>query len=288
MTPSSGQQPYDEQPLASSAEQSLGAPEEASPLPARDGAWRRRRLQEARLYLCTDLQRYLLDPSDGETVEVLDAEALERFFEACFRGGVDIVQVRDKKVSVQAELEALRLLGEAARRHGGLFAANDRADVALLAGADVFHVGQTDLTSAQARQLLGPDVVLGRSCHDRDQVSVAAQDPETDYFCTGPVWETPTKPGRAAVGLDLPAFAAQVTARGVMVHGEVGGMGPTTDKGSTTTAGKPFFAIGGVDAETVGPVVDAGAGRVVVVRAITEAADPEGAVRALREVLPII
>jgi thiamine-phosphate pyrophosphorylase len=288
MTPSPGQQPHDEQLLASSVDQSLETPQETSPLPARDGAWRRRRLREARLYLCTDLQRYLLEPSDGETVEALDVEALERFFEACFRGGVDIVQVRDKKVSVQAELEALRLLGEAARRHGGLSAANDRADVALLAGTDVFHVGQTDLTSAQVRRLLGPDVVLGRSCHDRDQVALAAQDPETDYFCTGPVWETPTKPGRAAVGLDLPAYAAQATAHGVMMHGEAGGMGPTTEKGSTTTAGKPFFAIGGVDAETVGSVVEAGAGRVVVVRAITEAADPEGAARDLREALPVL
>ncbi|WP_309248149.1 thiamine phosphate synthase [Rothia santali] len=262
-----------------------GRPE---PQPDRDGAWRRRRLEGARLYLCTDLQRYLIEPSDGETVEALDAGALERFFEACFRGGVDIIQVRDKKVSVQAELEALRLLGKVASRHGGLSAANDRADVALLAGVDVFHVGQTDLTSAQVRTLLGPEVVVGRSCHDRHQVTRAAQDPETDYFCTGPVWETPTKPGRTAVGLGLPAFAAQVTARDVMTGGEVAGMGPTTDKGSTTTAGKPFFAIGGVDAVTVGEVVEAGAGRVVVVRAITEAADPETAARSLREALPAL
>jgi thiamine-phosphate pyrophosphorylase len=229
-------------------------------------ATRLERLRSARLYLCCDLQKFLATAPGQDSVERLDADRLELFFRSAFRGGVDIIQVRDKKVSIRTELEALRLLVRVAGQEGGLSAANDRADAALLARVDVFHVGQTDLTTHQARAVLGDDVLLGRSCHTRSQVLAASEDPGTDYYCTGPVWETPTKPGRPAVGLDLPAFAADLD--------------PVCDTSST-----PFFAIGGIDEETVSQVKAAGAGRIVVVRAIADAPAPENAARRLADAL---
>lgn len=220
----------------------------------RDREWRLRRLLAARLYLCTDLQRFL--GTDGR----LDERALSRFYDDCYRGGVDIIQVRDKWAEVQNEVRALDLLTAAATRHDALSATNDRADLALLTGTDVFHAGQTDLTAAQARSLLGDSVLLGRSCRTRAHVDTAAADPEIDYFCTGPVWETPTKPGRAAVGTTLPSYAAGLPAD---QHTWRGGPDP-----------KPFFAIGGIDAHNVHEVTAVGANRIVVVRAIAHADDP--------------
>lgn len=129
-------------------------------------------------------------------------------------------------------------------------------------GADVLHLGQRDLPPALARRVVGPDVAIGRSTHDREQFDAALADDDVDYACTGPVWATPTKPGRAATGLDLVRHAA-----------------------AAGTA-KPWFAIGGVDRGTVPQVVAAGARRVVVVRALTGAPDAAAAVRALREALP--
>jgi thiamine-phosphate pyrophosphorylase len=120
-------------------------------------------------------------------------------------------------------------------------------------------MGQGDLPTAAVRSLLGPGPVLGRSTHSAAQAAAAAADPGTDYFCVGPLWATPTKPGRAAVGLDLLR--------------DVAASGPTT----------PWFAIGGIDGERLDAVLDAGATRVVVVRAVTQAADPERAARALRD-----
>src|SRR5690606_6631481 len=143
--------------------------------------------------------------------------------------------------------------------HGALWAVNDRADVARLTGAPVVHMGQGDLPVPAVRALLGPDPVLGRSTHSADQAAAADADPAVDYFCVGPLWATPTKPGRAAVGLDLLRAVAATR--------------PTT----------PWFAIGGVDADRLDTVLDAGATRVVVVRAITQASDPEAAARALRD-----
>lgn len=220
----------------------------------------RDRLAAARLYLCTDLTCFL-DDEGG-----LEADRFAAFCRAVFAGGVDILQVRDKQVPVAVELQALALVREAARGHGALVAANDRADVALLAGVDVFHVGQTDLTTEQARAVLGPDVVLGRSCHTPEQVDAALADDGLDYFCTGPIWETPTKPGRAAVGLRLPQYAAARSAELETAGGRA----------------HPFFAIGGIDVPQVPAVRAAGAERIVVVRAITQAEDPEAAARALR------
>lgn len=211
------------------------------------GTRRRAALQDARLYVCVTARRERGD--------------LREFLHAAYEGGVDIIQLRDKSLEAAAEIQAIEVLAEVAREHGKLFAVNDRADVALLTGADVFHVGQGDLTTAQARTVLGPDVVLGRSCHSTAQVDAAVADDGLDYFCTGPVWETPTKPGRPAVGLELAEYAAQ--------HAQH----------------KPFFAIGGVDAARLPAVLATGASRIVVVRAVTEADDAAAAARALREAL---
>lgn len=227
---------------------------------ARTRRWRLDRLADARLYLCTDAA---LLRSDG-------LPALEAFFEAAYDGGVDILQLRDKSLEARAEIEALELLGRVARRHDKLYAVNDRADVALLVGADVFHVGQGDLTTAQARRVLGPDVLIGRSTRSVEQAREAYDDAGLDYFCTGPVWETPTKPGRAAVGTQLPEAAYRLMADAAAADGP---------------EPKPYFAIGGIDLDRLPQVLATGADRVVVVRAITQAADPGAAARALSEAL---
>lgn len=232
-----------------------------TPEPTQLGQLRRERLLSSRLYVCTDLQRFIRRPEAGP-VDELDFDALREFFAAAYSGGTDIIQVRDKQVSAQTEIAALTLLKEVADEYGGLSAANDRADIAAITGVDVFHVGQEDLSTEQARMILGDDVVLGRSCQTLDQVREADSDIGIDYYCTGPVWETPTKPDRPAVGTELPAAAASLE------------------------SAKPFFAIGGINAENIGEVTAAGADRVVVVRAVTQAADPAAAARALREKLP--
>ncbi|WP_054812371.1 thiamine phosphate synthase [Nocardia arizonensis] len=220
------------------------------PLPPRD------RLATARLYLCTDARRERGD--------------LGRFVDAALAGGVDIIQLRDKgspgeakygPLEAKAELGALAELKSATRRHGALVAVNDRADIALAAGADVLHLGQADLPPWYARRIVGPDVVIGRSAHNRAQAGLAAVDENIDYFCTGPVWATPTKPGRQAAGTDLVRSTADA-------H-------PT----------RPWFAIGGIDIERLPEVLAAGAERIVVVRAITEADDPEAAARELKSAL---
>lgn len=205
------------------------------------------RLREAALYVCTDART-----AQGDLPEFLDA---------AYAGGVDIIQLRDKNLEARAEIEALEVLREAAHRHGKPFSVNDRADVALLVGADVFHVGQGDLTSEQARTVLGPDVILGRSTHSIDQAKAAEADPEIDYYCLGPVWETPTKPGRPAIGLE-PLHALAVAAT------------------------KPWFAIGGISAgNRLGEVKAAGAQRIVAVRAVTAAPDPTAAAAELKDEL---
>ncbi|SDU35734.1 thiamine phosphate synthase [Jiangella alkaliphila] len=207
----------------------------------------RRRLADARLYLCTDARR--------------DRGDLERFLHAALSGGVDIVQLRDKTLDTRTELELQPLVAGVAAQYGALVAVNDRADVAELSGAAILHTGQEDLPVAASRRLLGPHVLLGRSTHSVEQAAVAEADPDVDYFCVGPVWPTPTKQGRPAVGVD--------TVRAV----------------AATAPVTPWFAIGGIDERTVAEVVDAGARRVVVVRAITAADDPEGAARRLRAAL---
>ena len=217
----------------------------------------------ARLYLCTDARRERGD--------------LAQFADAALAGGVDIIQLRDKgsvgeqrfgPLEARDELEACAILKDAARRHGALFAVNDRADIARASGADVLHLGQGDLPPAVARDIVGPDTVVGLSTHDADQVAAAADSStpgQADYFCVGPCWPTPTKPGRTAPGLGLIRAAAELD--------------------SALGSGKPWFAIGGIDAQRLPEVLEAGARRIVVVRAITAAEDPRAAAQQLRSAL---
>ncbi len=216
----------------------------------------RERLADARLYLCTDARRTTGD--------------LDEFAEAALRGGVDVIQLRDKgsagerehgPLEARQELAALAVLRAATRRHGALLAVNDRADIAAAAAADVLHLGQDDLPVPHARRIVGERMVIGRSTHDEAQAAAAAGAADVDYFCVGPCWPTPTKPGREAPGLGLVRAAAE------------------------EDPPKPWFAIGGIDAERIAEVRAAGASRVVVVRAITGADDPEAAARALRSAL---
>jgi thiamine-phosphate pyrophosphorylase len=217
----------------------------------------------ARLYLCTDARKDRGDFAD--------------FLDAAFAGGVDIIQLRDKTLEAAEELELLEVLHAAARRHGRLWAVNDRADIASLSAAPVFHIGQKDLPLAAARTFLGKGTVIGLSTHSPEQVDAAvaasAGRSGLDYFCVGPVWATPTKPGRAAVGLDLVRHAAQA-----LRSASAGGLGKVA-------GAMPWFAIGGIDLGNVEQVVEAGAQRIVVVRAITDADDPADAARALLSAL---
>src|SRR5579862_8070287 len=149
----------------------------------------RARLADARLYLCTDARR-----AQGDLVPFLDA---------VLGAGVDIIQLREKGLEAREELALLEVFADACRRHGRLLAVNDRADVALAAGADVLHLGQDDLPVPVARQVLGLGPLIGRSSHSPDQADHAATQPGVDYFCAGPVWATPTKPGRPGTGTGL-------------------------------------------------------------------------------------
>ncbi|MEZ0051075.1 thiamine-phosphate pyrophosphorylase [Mycobacterium sp. MAA66] len=214
------------------------------------------RLRSASLYLCTDARRERGD--------------LAEFADAALAGGVDIIQLRDKgsageeqfgPLEAKQELAALEILADAARRHSALLAVNDRADIARGAGADVLHLGQDDLPLTLARDIVGPDPLFGRSTHSTDELAAAIAE-EVDYFCVGPCWPTPTKPGRPAPGLDLVRSAA------------------------ASRTDKPWFAIGGIDADRLPQVLAAGARRIVVVRAITAADDPAAAARALKQALP--
>ncbi len=190
------------------------------------------RLDRARLYLCTPIRPDLAALADA----VLGA-------------GVDIIQLRDKHAEAGPLLEAAVLLRTAADRHGALLAVNDRADVALAAGADILHLGQDDLPAAWARRVVGPEMLLGHSTHSLTQAGQAAAE-AWDYLAVGPTFATPTKPGRPPVGTGL---LREVTA-----------LDPPM----------PWFVTGGVDAASLNAVLATGARRVVVVRAILTAADP--------------
>jgi thiamine-phosphate pyrophosphorylase len=197
----------------------------------------RERLDSARLYL------------------VCDARPLE-WLRAALRGGVDLIQLRDRSLDDAGIVEAAVAFRTAASEAGALFILNDRPDLVAACGADGVHVGQDDATPAQARALVGPGRIVGRSTHAPAQADAAQADPDVDYLAVGPVHVTPTKPGRPAAGLEYVAYAAR-------------------------TITKPWFAIGGLDAGNVGAVLDRGAERIVVVRAIADADDPEAAARAL-------
>ena len=202
---------------------------------------RRERLARARVYL-------VIEP--GSATDVLEPALI---------GGVDIVQLRDKEASDDEIVRAGERFRSVCDRHGALLVVNDRPDLALRCAADGVHLGQDDGDLDEARELVGPDVLIGVSTHTPEQVDAAARS-TADYLGVGPVHETATKPGRPAVGLAL------------VRHAAAGGP-------------KPFFAIGGIDATNAPDVVRAGAERVAVVRAIRDAEDPGAAARALRAVL---
>lgn len=209
------------------------------------------RLERARLYfVCEGLPGGA--PPDG-------------LLDAALRGGADLIQLREKSPRCAEELVALaEPFRRAADAHGALFILNDHPELVAECGADGIHVGQDDVSVADARAQAGPDALIGLSTHSPEQVEAAcaaAGDARPDQISVGPVWETPTKPGRPATGLPLLGYAAE-------------------------NATIPWFAIGGIDAANVAEVVEAGATRVVVVRAIRDAADPEAAARAVRAALP--
>jgi thiamine-phosphate pyrophosphorylase len=215
---------------------SLAAPEAPGPL-------RRERLRTARLYFVCDARPHGEDP--------------EPLLRAALTGGADIVQLREKKL----DRRAIGVAGATFRRlcdtYSALFIVNDDPALARSCRADGVHLGQDDLPVAEVRSMLGPDVLIGISTHSREQIDAAEG---ADYISVGPVWETPTKEGRPAVGLALVRHAAE--------HAPL-----------------PFYAIGGIDPSNAPQVVEAGARRLCVVRAIRDADDPAGAATELRRAL---
>jgi thiamine-phosphate pyrophosphorylase len=220
------------------------------------GAGRRARLAASRLYLvCPEAG----DPAARGGPSARVARDLPDLARGAVAGGVDIVQLREKHLpddELVAVAKAMRALCE---RIGALLIVNDRPLVAREAGADGVHVGQQDMSVADARRLVGPDMLIGLSTHAPEEID-APQAAQADYIGVGPVHATPTKPGRPSVGLELVRYAAG-------------------------SAPKPFFAIGGLHAGNVAEVLGAGARRIVVLRAIADADDPEAAARELREQL---
>ncbi|HKG36879.1 MAG TPA: thiamine phosphate synthase [Solirubrobacterales bacterium] len=212
---------------------SLAAPDASGPL-------RRERLRTARLYFVCDARPRGEDP--------------EPLLRAALNGGVDIIQLREKRLDRRAIERAGATFRRMADTYSALFIVNDDPALARACGADGVHVGQEDTSVVDARAMLGPDAIVGLSTHTREQIDAAEG---ADYISVGPVWETPTKEARPAVGLELVEHAAE--------H-----------------ARAPFYAIGGIDTENAPEVVTAGARRLCVVRAIRDAADPAAAARKLR------
>jgi thiamine-phosphate pyrophosphorylase len=211
-------------------------------LPEGDGPLRRERLRTARLYFVCDAR---------------PARDLEALLRAALTGGADIVQLREKELG-RAEIErAAGTFRRVADTYSALFIINDDPELAHSCRADGVHVGQDDVSAEEARELLGPAAIIGLSTHSEEQIAASADRP-VDYISVGPIWETPTKEGRPAVGLELIAHAAE-------------------------QAPHPFFAIGGIDPGNAEQVVRAGAERLCAVRAIRDAADPEAAAAALRQ-----
>jgi thiamine-phosphate pyrophosphorylase len=206
------------------------------------GTDRRARLRAAHLYF------------------VADRAGLERALDGGLRGGVDIVQLRDKTAGDDELVAAARWAAERCAAQGALFVVNDRPDLAAAAGADGVHVGQDDTPVGEARAVVGEDAIVGLSTHSIAQADAGARS-GADYIAVGPVHATPTKEGRPPIGLEpIRHAAAHIDA-------------------------VPWFAIGGIDRETVGAVVAAGARRAVIVRAIANADDPEAVTRELRAAL---
>jgi thiamine-phosphate pyrophosphorylase len=189
------------------------------------------RLGDRRLYLCTP-----------------DRPDLEDFLTACIDGGVDVIQLRDKRLEARPLLRRAGIAAGVCSERRVPFLINDRPDLALECGADGVHVGQDDVSPRIARQILGPAALIGLSTHAAPEVDAALAEP-VDYLSAGPVSPTPTKPGRAGTGLGYLGYVAARVA-------------------------KPWFVTGGVTPETVGRMVRAGARRFVVVRYLTDARDP--------------
>ncbi len=198
-----------------------------------------------RLYLCT-----------------ADRPDLATFLASCLRGGVDVVQLRDKQLDARPLLERARVAIGVCRDFGVPFILNDRPDLALACGADGVHVGQDDTPPGVARRILGAEAVIGLSTHAPGEWDAAAGE-AVDYLSAGPVNPTPTKPGRPGTGLDYLRYV------------------------SSTPAGRavPWFVTGGATPETIPAMIEAGARRFVVVRYLTESADPEAAARRLRRAI---
>jgi thiamine-phosphate pyrophosphorylase len=215
---------------------SLASPESPGPL-------RRERLRTARLYFVCEAQPHGEDP--------------EPLLRAALAGGVDIVQLREKSLPRrEAELAALTFR-RLCDTHSALFVVNDDPGLARACHADGVHLGQDDIPVEQARELLGPETIIGLSTHSEEQIAAAAERP-VDYISVGPIWETPTKEGRPGVGLGLVSHAAE-------------------------RSSLPFFAIGGVDPSNAEDVVRAGARRLGVVRAIRDADEPTAVAERLRD-----
>lgn len=203
---------------------------------------RRTALQRARLYLCT-----------------ADRPDLGEFVAAVCEAGVDIVQLRDKELADRALLQRAAVARDAAHAAGALFVLNDRPDLAVACDADGVHVGQDDVPAAVARQIVGPDALVGLSTHAPEELIASAAEP-VDYVSAGPVEATPTKPGRPGTGLDYIRLAAERSPH-------------------------PFFVTGGVSPATLPGIASAGATRFVVVRALTEAPDPVAVAKELRRLI---
>lgn len=210
------------------------------------------RLRLARLYLCTDARERQGD--------------LEDFLSAAYAGGVDIVQIRQKGMKRKAELAALEVARHAAAPYQAIVCVNDSAELAGRFSADMLHLGQDDGEASAARRPLHHWALIGRSTHSTRQADRAIADPDVDYFSVGPIFATPTKPDDEPVGLSLVRYAAQ--------------QAPVA-----TMDAKPWFAAGGIHVSNLDDVIEAGARRICVVRAITQASDPQQAARELRNKL---
>jgi thiamine-phosphate pyrophosphorylase len=207
------------------------------------------RLRLAKLYLITDARSRQGDLAD--------------FLKAAFAGGVDIVQIREKNLPKEAELEVLELARSVAMLHQNIVCVNDSAALAGEFHADMLHLGQADGPAAPARARLHRWALLGRSTHSSAEVDAAVADSDVDYLTVGPVNATSLNPAYPPVGLDPLRHAAQVA--------------PV----ATITA-KPFFAVGGIGLDTIDAVIEAGARRIAVVSALTRASDPQDAAQQLR------
>jgi thiamine-phosphate pyrophosphorylase len=197
---------------------------------------------------------------DARLYFVVEADASDRLLDEALGGGCDLLQLRDKHAEDDQLLDAAERFRDACDRHGALFILNDRPELALQCGADGVHVGQDDLPVDAVRRLVGEEMLIGLSTHSPEQFD-AALESDADYLSVGPVWETPTKAGRAATGIEYVRYAAE--------HG----------------GARPWFAIGGIDESNVLEVVQAGAARAVVVRAIRDSASPAATASVLRAAL---